>query len=401
MMDRVREIAAAVAGGPFEPPGNVHPLAAPAWRISLDGLAGQSLLQAYLAFQGAGDAYADAALDLLDQATDATATLHLAPSLYFGFPGVAWVTTHLAGRLFEEEQDSCLDIDELLLGGFAESSQDEKYDLFEGLVGIGAYALERLPRPSGVRLLETVIGHLAARAEHTPEGACFLNSLETLQPKYREMFPHGTYNLGVAHGVAGVISLLGSACRAGIATETARPLLAAAISWLLARELPAESEFRFPNTYTPGMDLERTRLAWCHGDLGIAAALLVAARGAGEPAWEAEALRIARAAAGHSNDATYSPDAGICHGAGGNGHVFNRLFQATGDESLGEAARYWLSRALTFHRPGTGIGGYQMTQKGVGYDHPGFRVGSSGIGLALLAAVSPVEPGWDRLLLIS
>jgi lantibiotic biosynthesis protein len=30
---------------------------------------------------------------------------------------------------------------------------------------------------------------------------------------------------------------------------------------------------------------------------------------------------------------------------------------------------------------------------------PGFLTGAAGIGLALLAAVSPVEPEWDRLLL--
>lgn len=32
---------------------------------------------------------------------------------------------------------------------------------------------------------------------------------------------------------------------------------------------------------------------------------------------------------------------------------------------------------------------------------PGFLTGAAGIGLALLGAVSPVEPSWDRLLLCS
>jgi lantibiotic biosynthesis protein len=30
---------------------------------------------------------------------------------------------------------------------------------------------------------------------------------------------------------------------------------------------------------------------------------------------------------------------------------------------------------------------------------PGFLTGSSGVGLALLAAATPVEPEWDRILL--
>jgi lantibiotic modifying enzyme len=398
----VQEIAAATSSGAFAPPGNVHPSVASAWQSSLDGLAGQSLLHAYLAFQGTGDAYADTAIDLLDQATDAVAELRLPPGLYFGFSGIGWVTTHLAGRLFEESEDSCLEIDEILLGSLTRLSEESKYDLFEGLVGLGVYALERLPRPSAVSLLEAVVAHLAARAEHTPEGACFFNSPETLAPQYRDLFPQGTYNLGMAHGVSGVIALLGSACQAGIATEQARPLLEASVSWLLARERPAQSDFLFPNTYTPDQPgVDRSRLSWCHGDLGVATALLLAARGAGEASWESAARRIALVAATRSIDDPRVADAELCHGSAGIGHIFNRLYQTTGEALLGEAARSWLGRALAMHEPGLGVGGYCMSQAGKRFDHPGFRIGSSGVGLALLASVSPVEPAWDRLLLAS
>ena len=34
------------------------------------------------------------------------------------------------------------------------------------------------------------------------------------------------------------------------------------------------------------------------------------------------------------------------------------------------------------------------------YD-PGFIQGAAGIGLALLASVTPLEPGWDRVMMIS
>jgi hypothetical protein len=58
-------------------------------------------------------------------------------------------------------------------------------------------------------------------------------------------------------------------------------------------------------------------------------------------------------------------------------------------------------------KPGEGCGGYLVwtsdgqpnTSKWTG--DPGFLVGSAGIGLALLAAVSDVEPAWDRVLLTS
>jgi lantibiotic modifying enzyme len=397
-----QEIAAATSRGAFVPPDNVHSTVAAAWQSSLDGLAGQSLLHAYMALHGAGDAYVDTAIGLLDGATDAAAALRLTPSLYFGFSGIGWVTTHLAGRLFEESEDSCLEIDELLLSSLGRLSEEGRYDLFEGLVGIGVYALERLPRPSAVTLLEAVIAHLAAHAEHTPEGARFFNSPAILAIQYRDLFPHGTYNLGMAHGASGVIALLGSACQAGVAVEQARPLLEASVSWLLARERPAGSDFLFANTYTPDLEgSDYCRLAWCHGDLGVATALLRAARGAGQASWESEARRLALGVTTRWIDDPRVSDAELCHGAAGMGHIFNRLYQATGDEPLGEAARHWLSRALAMHTPGLGVGGYRMIEAGKWFDHPGFRIGSAGIGLALLAAVSTVEPAWDRLLLAS
>jgi lantibiotic biosynthesis protein len=398
----IQEIAAATSRGAFDAPGNVDPSIAMAWQCSLDGLAGQSLLHAYLALQGEGEAFADIAIGLLDQATDAAAELRLRPSLYFGFTGIGWVTAHLAGRLFEESEDGCLEIDELLYSSLARLSEEGRFDLFEGLAGIGVYALERLPRPSAVRLLESVVAHLAARAEPSEEGVRFLSSPEVMAPSYHSLFPHGTYNLGMAHGVSGVIALLGAACRAGVATEQARPLLAASVSWLLARELPAGSDLQFANTYTPYLEgADSCRLSWCHGDLSVATALLLAARGAGEPAWEGEARRIALTATASWRDDPRVVDAELCHGTAGIGHLFNRLYQATGEPPLGEAARFWLSRAIAMHAPGVGVGGYCQVERGKRLDHPGFRIGSAGIGLALLASISSVEPAWDRLLLAS
>src|ERR1051325_211303 len=279
------DIAAATAG-PVNPPENLPAEAAPAWRCSLDALAGQSLLHAYLALHGGAEARADTAIALLDQATDAAGELTLTPSLYFGFAGISWVATHLAGRLFEETQDNCLEVDEVLLATLADPLWNARYELLSGVVGMGVYARERLPRPSAVRLIEAVVGRLEACAERSAAGAAFFSPVETLSPEYHDAAPRGWYNLGLAHGVAGVISFLGSLCQIRVAVDRAAPLLADAVAWLLARELPPGGNFRFKSTYTPGRDVDVCRLGWCHGDLAVATALLVAARGAGEPSWE-------------------------------------------------------------------------------------------------------------------
>ena len=76
------------------------------------------------------------------------------PGLYYGFSGTSWVATHLAGRLFEETQDNCLEIDEVLLTTLADPMWNARYEMLSGVVGMGVHARERLPWPSAVRVDE-------------------------------------------------------------------------------------------------------------------------------------------------------------------------------------------------------------------------------------------------------
>jgi len=186
----------------------------------------------------------------------------------------------------------------------------------------------------------------------------------------------------------------------------ARDLLDGSVAWLLRQKMPAGTGAIFPYNVAPGnADLKPTRLAWCYGDLGIAASLLMAARTVGEESWEREAVKIARAAAARRDEKEAGViDAGICHGGAGAAHLFNRLYQATGDPAFRDAALFWLERTLSFRKPGQGVGGFEAWTVGEGLEldwrpDPGFLTGSSGVGLVLLAAASAVEPEWDRVLL--
>jgi hypothetical protein len=147
-------------------------------------------------------------------------------------------------------------------------------------------------------------------------------------------------------------------------------------------------------------------LAWCYGDPGIAAALLVAARCCGEPAWEHAALRIARRVTRCDPERSGARDASLCHGTAGLGHMFNRFFQATGEPLFAEAARSWFAQTLALRRPDRGIGGFEAWVPGPDgalhwEDTPGLLMGSAGVALALLAATTPVEPAWDRFMLLT
>ena len=214
--------------------------------------------------------------------------------------------------------------------------------------------------------------------------------------------PAGHHNCGVAHGVPGVIGLLGQMCASGL--EEAIPLLEGAVAWLLDRELGPDQASVFPEWIAPGDSPRLARLAWCYGDAGIAATMLVAARGAKRADWEREALRIARRAVDRPRESTGVVDAGLCHGAAGLAHVFNRMYQATGEAWLADAARNWFTNALDLRRRDEGIAGFVAMEPDAERRErwvadPGFLMGTAGIGLALLSASTSIEPEWDRLLL--
>jgi lantibiotic biosynthesis protein len=382
-----------------------------------DGPAGAALFFHYLDQARPGQGHDERALALLEAAIDATSERPAAAGLYGGFAGIAWTLEHLTGSLVEPpalgEEDPGGEAAAALAEYLGRTPWQDDYDLIGGLVGFGAWGLERASRPFGEEAVASVVRRLGELAERRDGGITWRSWPQSMRPSDAQRFPQGNYNLGVAHGVPGVVGWLGELRAAGLAPDEARELLAGAVEWLFAQALPAGAASRFPYSVAPGAEPVPSRLAWCYGDPGIALTLLVAARAAGEPEWERQALAVARAAAARPRDQGRVLDGGLCHGAGGLAHLYNRLYQATGDPLWRQESLAWIERLLDQRRPGEGIAGWrswrplgELPADGsfpeLGWvTDPGFLTGAAGIGLALLAALSPIEPAWDRLLLVS
>lgn len=329
------------------------------------GAAGAALFFSYLAEVTGHDEDGATAVRLLETAIDASGDDDADAGLFEGRTGVSWVVAHLDGRLLDlGEDDPNVAMDAALLA-LLEHECLEVYDLVSGLVGLGVYALERLPRAEARAVLDGIVARLAELAEDD----AWFTPPHVLSPDPRRLSPSGHWDLGMAHGAAGVVALL---AHAGAGRQ-----VDGAAAWLVGQRLPPGSGSRYAAWLAPGQSPRPARTAWCYGDPGIAAALLAAGR-------RDEALELAHAAARRPRSQTGVVDAGLCHGAAGLLHVFNRLHHATGDESLAEAARQWFDEALVLP-----------------IAEPGFLAGQAGLGLALLAAASDVEPAWDRLLLLS
>jgi hypothetical protein len=365
------------------------------------GSAGLAVCSGQLARTRSDPHAANAALTRLEEAVEVLATEPLMSSFYSGFTGIGWAVDLVDGLLGTEGEDRNGDIDEAVTRLLQRYPETGPYDLINGLTGLGVYALARWPRPSAVQCLLGVVEQLDRRARHDRDGVSWWTPPSWFGPR-RDWYQPGRVDLGVAHGIAGVIPFLARVHRLGLAKETVGPLLDGAVCWLLAHMVDTASGPTVPYFVADGVEPGSARSAWCYGDPGVAAALLLAARDVGEPPWAAAATGLAVRAAARPPDQAGVVDAGLCHGSAGLAHLFNRMYQMTAEPILADAARFWVEWTLDLcstAAPGqnaTLTDAVQPAWKG-----PGLLEGAAGVALAMEAAGTTAEPVWDQMLLVS
>jgi lantibiotic biosynthesis protein len=166
-----------------------------------------ALFYAYLA-KASGDAeFSQLASDYLNEAIVEAAEQACPPHLLGGLTEIAWVMAHLAGTgLGPDLADSCAELDEFLHEQLSQVNRQEHFDLYTGLTGYGVYALERGPEAS--ELAVRVVTRLQQAAEYNAQGITWHTQAAWLPEWLAQLHPQGVYNLGVAHGVPGVIGFL-------------------------------------------------------------------------------------------------------------------------------------------------------------------------------------------------
>lgn len=363
---------------------DAHPRAEPSAH------ADYTVLRGYL---GADDAVGDPedrGSAALTEAIEALARTGGSPGLFGGAAQIGWTVAH-----HTEGSDAdavCNAVDQALAPRLSDWS--DVYDLISGLAGFGVYALER--GPAGAAIAHAVLDGLEA------EQARGWLTVPALLPEHqRAVAPQGYVNLGLAHGLPGVIASVARMIERGIEPARGRGVLDSALRRLLDGS-PARPHGRFaawqPTTHPPS-----PRLAWCYGDLGVAAALLRAGLAIDHAEAYDEGLALALDCATRSLADAAITDTGICHGAAGIAHIFNRMAQATANAALHEAAVRWIDQTLAMRNelPLAGFPANAPLDNLPRYEADGsLLTGATGVALVLHAASSAVEPGWDRILLV-
>jgi lantibiotic modifying enzyme len=373
-----------------------------------DGLAGMALFFGHLALATDSAAHKGAVRTCSDHLVGKVAEVPMRPQLFGGAAGVGWVLAHLERRHLIEAVDFD-DLDELLLAALSEETTPH-FDLIAGVVGLGVYFLERLPAKSAKEGLEQTVLHLEMRAETTARGVTWFTPPHLVPINQRSAYPDGKFDLGVAHGVPGVVAFLSLALMAGVSRSPSEYLLRESVRWLLSHERLDPSQGAFGNAVdarTPHTSNDR-RAAWCYGDLGIAAALLLASKALNDDLLHERARRIALLSGELAErESARVLDTSLCHGSAGLAHLFSLFGDAFGDQSMHQYGLRWYRETLRMRIPTEGIAGFyfykraEMGLAGVRDPDPSFLQGAAGVGLCLLdARTRSGDRSWNRLLLL-
>lgn len=363
---------------------------------------------------GTGIFLAEAARHLPDMVADEEVSKHVAAAvkaldvesaglgLFHGTLGVACAIELQAVDSQEADgDDPNSEIDQLLATLLEHDDFVGRLDHVHGLAGMGRYLLtKRAPSSSSIDRVVTLVG------SHTVEdstGISWFTPREFVPETRAPLYPSGHFDLGLAHGVPGIIAFLSAAHFAGHSrAETAR-LVDGGVSWLLSQSLDS-ARLRFP-THISTTRREPGRDAWCYGEIGIACALLSAAEALDDGRLRAHAAAIALSSATRAVAEHCVIDSGLCHGSAGLAHMYRHFAVETGEPEFRKASEFWLQHTLKMREPNVGVAGFRGLKWFDG-DAPrwknqeGLICGAAGVGVMLLAHSFGASAAIDRLLAI-
>lgn len=330
-----------------------------------------------------------------------------------GFIGSAWVISHLNGRSFRLASDAFVEIDKQAFERVLHPENLDDYDLLRGLVGIGLYFLNRGDSGYSEKGILGIIDKLTRTSITTNRGVAWLSSSDFLPADLKGKFPNGVFNLGVAHGIPGIIAFLGRVWAAGIHHPNIPELIEGAVSWLLSCQRTDDTQTSFHFFESPSGDnisIPSPRTAWCYGDPGISVALLSASENYHRTDWRSKAIEIGYSAAIRPLTSRDVMLPSFCHGTSGTAHLFNNLFRASNEVVFLEKSTSLFNLTIQhLKNKYSALNYYNQDNcktpltdvQADWYNDFSLLNGESGIGLTLLSATTSIQPTWDEIFLAS
>ncbi len=367
----------------------------------LGGEAGLSLYWKYLSIHSKDASHEDNFKNSVGLLTNAISNEPMDYTFCAGVSGILWTFAHLVNNNMLNDsfkKNIGEEIDEFLFESSIKDLQLGRNDYMHEGVGPILYFLERAENEFCRKSISKIIQEIHKTAHRFPEGFAWVEA------GFLQVYDSKKYNLGLAHGIPSIIVLLTKVLQTRIDAEEVKKLLDGTINWLLDKKNVEGKNGLFPTTIPTEIPYT-SRVGWCYGDLGISIALIQAAIATNNDDLKKESIKIGLNAAKRTHGYTGVRDVCLCHGASGNAHIFNRLYNYTGEQEFKEASLFWLNETLDFYERNGHFKNLvhfkKNGKKGVFKHKNGLLEGIAGVGLIFLASINDIEPKWDRSILLS
>ncbi|MTV41153.1 lanthionine synthetase LanC family protein [Duganella radicis] len=313
-----------------------------------------------------------------------------------GLTGVGFVVQHCNANPVGSMEDANEDLDELLIELLSVRKWQGPYDLIYGLVGLGVYAITSSGKNSQ-RILDLVVEALLMIAYRGNTGLTWMTP-PRFQGFESRNSPQGkpNINVGLAHGIPGIIGMCAMAIDKGHSTPELVHLLEASTGALLRCRLPQGfgSTFGYVSS-----DNTTSRVAWCYGDLGNALMLVRSGKALQDTSIVEVGHAIATSVLKRKFESMRIFDHALCHGTAGVALLFSALHRETGDASFQHAAIMHYGNVLSdIEIDVERLASMQEDQtRKLEY---GLLTGLAGIGMSLMDAMDDKSDGWSKWMLV-
>lgn len=313
-----------------------------------------------------------------------------------GLSGVAWLLEYFNQSQGEDyEALMCEPIDEMLVDYIQAKPWAGEIEFIYGLAGVGCYAARRGRHQQALGLYELIVSFYEQQAIEVEGGICWSQPKDS-NFRLNKDTEH-EFNLGLAHGVPGIISSLLQACEVQALRERATVLVTSSCDWLVAQ---ADKSIRNISYYGSFVGDERnTRLGWCYGDITIALTLVRVGKALNRQDYIDFAKTVALDCATRDVKKAMIRDAGLCHGSAGLAIIFKLLYQHFELPALHKACEHWLDYTLDLYRQ-DGLQGLNMFngQSQTYESSVSLLTGDAGVALCLLGLLDDGQTSKDSWL---
>lgn len=283
-----------------------------------------------------------------------------------------------------------------------------KYDAVSGIAGIGTYVLSRTDSSAEVSIdsvLNTIIW-LSGELEGLPR---YWTPRDFIHVGFgnHPLFKHGMINLGLSHGIPGLLSLLALAYLKGSRNDgiskaiesMARKVVECAYADEHGINWPAAVGISAKRSCIPSSGPSRT--AWCYGTPGVAHSLWLAGEALNKNEFKAKAVMGMESSVRRAELLNHNSSPGFCHGLSGFLHLLLKFYNLTHSEVIANGAIEIFDKLISLYSSENLLGFQNTGLLNQKVDDPRLFEGASGIALVLFASSTDVIPAWDRVFMLS